>query len=76
MIAVPARQHGPRTMAKAMVFGQGCDARLAGCPLWVCPYPEPSELRKYWHWGWHDVNDFWAVAVDGWPVRKLPAVRK
>ena len=61
-------------MDNATVFGQGCDARIAGEPMSACPYSPP--LARFWHAGWRHANRFWSVDVKRWPAQRLPTVRE
>jgi hypothetical protein len=45
-------------LLRARAFGGGCDARLAGLPLSVCPHDPlwQRRLATAWRAGWLDVD--------------------
>lgn len=58
-----------------VAFGHGSDARLAGLPPSVNPYPSQSPEARQWRRGWQDLDAFWGCWVkERWPVRELPRV--
>lgn len=61
----------------AQIFGEGCDSRLCGLPLWENPYREGINCREYtaWRRGWKDVNRHWGED-NPLRARRLVAIRE
>lgn len=66
------------TVANAYAFNQGADARLAGVPEWLNPYPRSSDHSEfaYWRAGWRDVDRYWAIWCKDRPKPRLAEVRE
>lgn len=59
----------------ARAFGEGCDARLAGEPLWLNPYSPGTRQYYRWRLGWNDVDLHWGTWVKGrWRYAPLTEV--